>query len=135
VIIPLLSCNETSNIALAYARRYRHCNGRVKNEFYQLFYKSGRLRVVIPTANFVDYDWRDIENVRTVLTDAAALVTQPTVSLGARLPETEDPHPAQLESNRLPGYAPARPLCNSGEQSHRRTPRRAGAAQSANHVS
>jgi len=29
-----------------------------------LFYKSGRLRVVIPTANFFDYDWRDIENVR-----------------------------------------------------------------------
>jgi hypothetical protein len=28
-----------------------------------LFYKSGRLRVVIPTANFIDYDWRDIENV------------------------------------------------------------------------
>ncbi|KAG8681646.1 hypothetical protein FRC08_015504, partial [Ceratobasidium sp. 394] len=27
-----------------------------------LFYKSGRLRVVIPTANFVPYDWRDIEN-------------------------------------------------------------------------
>ncbi|KIJ43722.1 hypothetical protein M422DRAFT_30766 [Sphaerobolus stellatus SS14] len=27
-----------------------------------LFYKSGRLRVVIPSANFVDYDWRDIEN-------------------------------------------------------------------------
>ncbi|GJJ05818.1 hypothetical protein Clacol_000005 [Clathrus columnatus] len=27
-----------------------------------LFYKSGRLRIVIPTANFVDYDWRDIEN-------------------------------------------------------------------------
>ncbi|KZT61887.1 phospholipase D/nuclease [Calocera cornea HHB12733] len=27
-----------------------------------LFYKSGRLRVVLPTANLVDYDWRDIEN-------------------------------------------------------------------------
>ncbi|KAF8595289.1 phospholipase D/nuclease [Ceratobasidium sp. AG-I] len=27
-----------------------------------LFFKSGRLRVVIPTANFVPYDWRDIEN-------------------------------------------------------------------------
>ena len=30
----------------------------------QLFYKSGRLRIAIPTANFIDYDWRDIENVR-----------------------------------------------------------------------
>ena len=29
-----------------------------------LFYKSGRLRVAIPTANFIDYDWKDIENVR-----------------------------------------------------------------------
>jgi hypothetical protein len=123
VIIPLFSRNETSDIALAYARRYRHCNGRVKNDFYQLFYKSGRLRVVIPTANFVDYDWRDIENVRTVLTGTAALVTHPTVSLGARLPETEDPRPAQLESDRLPGYAPACPPRNSGEQSHRRAPR------------
>ena len=28
-----------------------------------LFYKSGRLRLVISTANLVDYDWRDIENV------------------------------------------------------------------------
>ncbi|CAE6457552.1 unnamed protein product [Rhizoctonia solani] len=27
-----------------------------------LFYKTGRLRVVIPTANFVPHDWRDIEN-------------------------------------------------------------------------
>ena len=32
----------------------------------QLFYKSGRLRIAIPTANFIDYDWRDIENVRTI---------------------------------------------------------------------
>ncbi|KAI5120005.1 hypothetical protein M0805_008466 [Coniferiporia weirii] len=27
-----------------------------------IFYKDGRLRVAVPTANFVDYDWRDIEN-------------------------------------------------------------------------
>ncbi|QRV99330.1 tyrosyl-DNA phosphodiesterase 1 [Ceratobasidium sp. AG-Ba] len=27
-----------------------------------LFYKSGRLRIVIPTANFIPHDWRDIEN-------------------------------------------------------------------------
>ncbi|EUC59379.1 tyrosyl-DNA phosphodiesterase [Rhizoctonia solani AG-3 Rhs1AP] len=27
-----------------------------------LFYKNGRLRVVIPTANFQPHDWRDIEN-------------------------------------------------------------------------
>jgi tyrosyl-DNA phosphodiesterase 1 len=32
-------------------------------QFMLLFYKSGRMRVVISTANLVDYDWRDIENV------------------------------------------------------------------------
>ncbi|KIY46453.1 phospholipase D/nuclease [Fistulina hepatica ATCC 64428] len=30
--------------------------------FMLLFHKSGRLRVVISTANLVDFDWRDIEN-------------------------------------------------------------------------
>ena len=30
----------------------------------QLFFRTGRLRIVISTANLVDYDWRDIENVR-----------------------------------------------------------------------
>ena len=29
----------------------------------QLFYKTGRLRVVISTANLIAYDWRDMENV------------------------------------------------------------------------
>lgn len=32
----------------------------------QLFYKTGRLRVVISTANLISYDWRDMENVRPV---------------------------------------------------------------------
>jgi len=27
-----------------------------------LFYRSGRLRLVLSTANLVDHDWRDIEN-------------------------------------------------------------------------
>ncbi|TFY58186.1 hypothetical protein EVG20_g8248 [Dentipellis fragilis] len=31
-------------------------------KFMLIFYKSGRLRIVISTANMVDYDWRDIEN-------------------------------------------------------------------------
>lgn len=31
-----------------------------------LFYKSGRLRVVISSANLIDYDWRDIENAAWV---------------------------------------------------------------------
>ncbi|KAL5498175.1 ACO1_2 [Sanghuangporus vaninii] len=38
-----------------------------------LFYKDERLRVVVPTANFVEYDWRDIENTAWV-TDALELV-------------------------------------------------------------
>jgi len=29
----------------------------------QIFYKSGRLRIAITTANIVPLDWRDIENV------------------------------------------------------------------------
>lgn len=31
-------------------------------KFMLIFYETGRLRVVISTANLVDYDWRDIEN-------------------------------------------------------------------------
>lgn len=41
---------------------------RARNAIYQsdtqLFYKTGRLRVVVSTANLVDIDWRDIENVK-----------------------------------------------------------------------
>lgn len=29
----------------------------------KLFYKTGRLRVVVSTANLIAFDWRDIENV------------------------------------------------------------------------
>ncbi|KAH9929332.1 tyrosyl-DNA phosphodiesterase-domain-containing protein [Fomitopsis serialis] len=32
----------------------------------KLFYKTGRLRVVISTANMIEYDWRDIENTAWV---------------------------------------------------------------------
>ncbi|PPR00298.1 hypothetical protein CVT24_004588 [Panaeolus cyanescens] len=31
-------------------------------KFMLLFYKTGRLRIVISTANLIDYDWRDMEN-------------------------------------------------------------------------
>jgi hypothetical protein len=34
----------------------------VIGKFFLLFYKSGRLRIVISTANLIDHDWRDIEN-------------------------------------------------------------------------
>ncbi|KZT08989.1 phospholipase D/nuclease [Laetiporus sulphureus 93-53] len=36
--------------------------GCMHMKFMLLFYKSGRLRVVVSTANMVEYDWRDIEN-------------------------------------------------------------------------
>lgn len=38
----------------------RNC---VLSSLSQLFYKTGRLRIVISTANLVAYDWRDMENV------------------------------------------------------------------------
>ncbi|KAH7906456.1 tyrosyl-DNA phosphodiesterase-domain-containing protein, partial [Hygrophoropsis aurantiaca] len=40
----------------------RNGRGCMHMKFMLLFYKSGRLRVVISTANLVDYDYRDIEN-------------------------------------------------------------------------
>jgi len=33
-------------------------------KFAWIFYKTGRVRVSIMTANMVDYDWEQIENVR-----------------------------------------------------------------------
>ncbi|KAF8511258.1 tyrosyl-DNA phosphodiesterase-domain-containing protein [Hysterangium stoloniferum] len=55
-----------------------------------LFYKSGRLRVVIPTANLVDYDWRDIEN-SVWLQDIPARKEAVPRNVG------EDDFPTQLE--------------------------------------
>ncbi|EPQ56055.1 phospholipase D/nuclease [Gloeophyllum trabeum ATCC 11539] len=40
----------------------RNGRGCMHIKFMLLFYKTGRLRVVVTTANFVDFDWRDIEN-------------------------------------------------------------------------
>ncbi|KAH7927597.1 phospholipase D/nuclease [Leucogyrophana mollusca] len=40
----------------------RNGRGCMHMKFMLLFYKSGRLRVVISTANLIDYDYRDIEN-------------------------------------------------------------------------
>ncbi|KAF9078207.1 tyrosyl-DNA phosphodiesterase-domain-containing protein [Rhodocollybia butyracea] len=36
--------------------------GCMHMKFMMIFYKTGRLRVVVSTANLVPYDWRDIEN-------------------------------------------------------------------------
>ncbi|KAF9228232.1 phospholipase D/nuclease [Gyrodon lividus] len=41
----------------------RNGRGCQHMKFMLIFYKTGRLRVVVSTANLVDYDWRDIENV------------------------------------------------------------------------
>ncbi|EGN94780.1 hypothetical protein SERLA73DRAFT_171190 [Serpula lacrymans var. lacrymans S7.3] len=40
----------------------RYGRGCMHMKFMLLFYKTGRLRVVISTANLIDYDYRDIEN-------------------------------------------------------------------------
>ncbi|KAF8128029.1 hypothetical protein EV363DRAFT_452845 [Boletus edulis] len=40
----------------------RYGRGCQHMKFMLIFYNTGRLRVVISTANLVDYDWRDIEN-------------------------------------------------------------------------
>jgi len=44
-------------------------------KFMLLFYKTGRLRVVVSTANLVDFDYRDIEN--TVWLQDVPLCTTP----------------------------------------------------------
>ncbi|KZT19086.1 phospholipase D/nuclease [Neolentinus lepideus HHB14362 ss-1] len=40
----------------------RNGRGCMHMKLMLLFYKTGRLRVVVSTANLVDFDWRDIEN-------------------------------------------------------------------------
>ncbi|KZO92068.1 phospholipase D/nuclease [Calocera viscosa TUFC12733] len=53
-----------------------------------LFHKSGRLRIVLPTANLVDYDWRDIENTVFV----------------QDLPSIHDPSAEDPQSHDFPTY-------------------------------
>ena len=43
---------------------YRFSVDPVNLNSSQLFYKNGRVRVVVSTANLIAYDWRDMENVR-----------------------------------------------------------------------
>ncbi|THU94058.1 phospholipase D/nuclease [Dendrothele bispora CBS 962.96] len=40
--------------------------GVMHMKFMLIFYKTGRLRVAVTTANLVDFDWRDIENAAWV---------------------------------------------------------------------
>ncbi|EJD04669.1 phospholipase D/nuclease [Fomitiporia mediterranea MF3/22] len=44
----------------------RNGRGCMHIKILLLFYKDGRLRICLPTANFVEYDWRDIENTAWV---------------------------------------------------------------------
>ncbi|KZT68593.1 phospholipase D/nuclease [Daedalea quercina L-15889] len=44
----------------------RNGMGCMHMKFMMLFYKTGRLRIVITTANMIEYDWRDIENTAWV---------------------------------------------------------------------
>ncbi|CCM05286.1 uncharacterized protein FIBRA_07498 [Fibroporia radiculosa] len=44
----------------------RNGMGCMHMKFMLLFYKSGRLRIMISTANMIEYDWRDIENTAWV---------------------------------------------------------------------
>ncbi|TFY63635.1 hypothetical protein EVJ58_g3136 [Rhodofomes roseus] len=44
----------------------RNGMGCMHMKFMLLFYKTGRLRIVVSTANMIEYDWRDIENTAWV---------------------------------------------------------------------
>ena len=60
----------------------------------KLFYKTGRLRIVISTANLIAYDWRDMENVNF---PAQGLIFDQdlfTVGLVTGHPTTCETHPA-----------------------------------------
>lgn len=70
----------------------------------QLFYKSGRLRVVISTANLVPYDYRDIENVRRHpllhLSHTDRYLSAVCVgSVASRHPKTTYPYPTRPHRN------------------------------------
>ena len=75
----------------------------------QLFYKTGRLRVVVSTANLIEYDWRDIENVSSTIDHPVPRLIAVLVRLGPRRSPTSLPHPTQLKSERLPDDDDARP--------------------------
>ncbi|TFK18940.1 phospholipase D/nuclease [Coprinopsis marcescibilis] len=59
-------------------------------KFMLLFYKSGRLRVVVSTANLIAYDWRDMEN-------SVWLQDVPLRSVPAQKDPKADDFPATLQ--------------------------------------
>ncbi|KXN83273.1 Tyrosyl-DNA phosphodiesterase 1, partial [Leucoagaricus sp. SymC.cos] len=62
-------------------------------KFMLLFYKNGRLRVVISTANLIAYDWRDMENVRGIWLQDLPLRSKPA----PRDPKTTDDFPTIMQ--------------------------------------
>jgi len=68
----------------------------------QIFYKCGRLRIVIPTANLVDYDWRDIENVRISVSSSRLFDALPDC-MGARYTSEAENYPSRYPSCGLCG--------------------------------
>ncbi|KAB5588884.1 Tyrosyl-DNA phosphodiesterase [Ceratobasidium theobromae] len=48
----------------------------------KLFYKDGRLRIVVPTANLVPHDWRDIENSVWLQDVPLRTTSSPSVEVG-----------------------------------------------------
>ncbi|KAF8961659.1 tyrosyl-DNA phosphodiesterase-domain-containing protein [Flammula alnicola] len=60
-------------------------------KFMLLFYKTGRLRVVVSTANLIAYDWRDMEN--SVWLQDIPLRSKPT----PHDPKASDDFPAALQ--------------------------------------
>ncbi|PFH50374.1 hypothetical protein AMATHDRAFT_145281 [Amanita thiersii Skay4041] len=69
-VIMVAQPDETGEAALKYvfpnwikaAPRLPAGRGCMHMKFMLLFYKGGRLRVVVSTANLIAYDWRDMEN-------------------------------------------------------------------------
>ncbi|KAF5314322.1 hypothetical protein D9619_011921 [Psilocybe cf. subviscida] len=63
-------------------------------KFMLLFYKTGRLRVVISTANLITYDWRDMEN--SVWLQDIPLRSKPLSAADPKTTSTDD-FPAVLQ--------------------------------------
>ncbi|KAI5897696.1 phospholipase D/nuclease [Schizophyllum commune H4-8] len=78
----------------------------------KLFYKTGRLRVYIPTANLVQYDYRDIENFAWLQDIPRRPAHKPEPkpnpedfpSIMQRVLEALNIRPAQLETNTIPQH-------------------------------
>ncbi|KAF9529923.1 tyrosyl-DNA phosphodiesterase-domain-containing protein [Crepidotus variabilis] len=72
-------------------------------KFMLLFYKNGRLRVVISTANLIAYDWRDMENVRVPIRfSRAQMICSQSVWL-QDIPLRRKPIPHDPKADDFPG--------------------------------